>query len=173
MSNPDTPNSLLPRQIRGGDAEAVLTLRHNVYSTDPDTFSEPPDPVNADSINSLSRILGSLYDSSAHLVLGVFDQRLLGMVGISLSSELSAQLWGFYVLQACRRQGIGSKLLNEAICFCDEIKGVSEISLEATENAVSAIRLYESNGFLVQGRDDSPNVAEHETVLTYRLTFDR
>jgi GNAT superfamily N-acetyltransferase len=74
------------------------------------------------------------------------DGRVIGCVAIVAASETTAQLRWFLVHPAARRQGLGKRLLAEAVAFCREC-GYADIILWTESALTVAARLYLAAGF--------------------------
>ncbi len=80
--------------------------------------------------------------------LAMMNGRIVGSVAID-GEDLApgeAHLRWFILDDGCRGQGVGKKLLNEAIRFCDSV-GFSAVHLWTFNKLTAARRLYESFGF--------------------------
>lgn len=91
-------------------------------------------------------------------VFGAFkEDRLVGIVGLGRESlrNLShkAFIWGMYVAPACRRTGLATALLAEAIAFARGVPGVRQVNLCVNASASAAIHLYQLFGFVTFGRE--------------------
>jgi|TARA_Y100000310_G_scaffold301127_1_gene337317 ribosomal protein S18 acetylase RimI-like enzyme len=92
-----------------------------------------------------------------NFILGAFSRHkdLLGVVGFGRERHISyAQqgvLWGMYVKQAHRRQGIGRCLVKELLVLIQSLKGVEQFRLTVLENNDAAKQLYQQFGFVSQG----------------------
>lgn len=89
------------------------------------------------------------------VVFGAYTQGLVGMLGLSRANQRKAahktKLWGMFVLPACRRQGVGSRLLDAAIGYARSLEGVASVHLSVSESATAARHLYERAGFETWG----------------------
>lgn len=135
------------RPLTGADAEAVRTLRLNVHQTDPESFSTTIESERNVSIDTLRQVLDDYEKSENALIVGAFDSTLVAMIGVERSSAAKARLWGLYVRQSHRGQGIGAKLLSSGLVFAASLDAVESVVLEVTDKSTAAIRLYERAGF--------------------------
>ena len=98
------------------------------------------------------------------------DGRLMGAVAIDHSAEGGPRLRWLIVDEAQQGQGLGAKLISEAIEFC-RTAGHKKVHLWTFEGLGAARALYERNGFsLVQERQgdkwgSSPNEQKFELQL--------
>ena len=86
------------------------------------------------------------------VIFGAFEgDQLVGVMGIARESNRKqrhkATVWGVYVDDDFRGQGIAQNLMTEIIQIAMDWDGVLQILLSAEKNNVSAIGLYESFGF--------------------------
>lgn len=101
--------------------------------------------------------LGTAPASSGRLWLAELDGRLAGSIGIverlsdrrlsnEVSSERAAQLRWFLVAPEARGQGLGQRLLNEALAFCRE-RAYARVYLWTVSLLTAAARRYRAAGF--------------------------
>lgn len=76
------------------------------------------------------------------------DNRLLGTVAIKKISKKNAELKRMYLLKEYRGQGLGSKLLDEAIEFCRG-KAFKKVNLDTNIKQIGAQKLYQKKGFQI------------------------
>jgi GNAT superfamily N-acetyltransferase len=74
------------------------------------------------------------------------EGRIVGCIAIVASSPLVAQLRWFLVDPSSRGQGIGKRLLSEAVAFCRAC-GYRSVILWTVSALAAAARLYRSAGF--------------------------
>lgn len=72
--------------------------------------------------------------------------RMVGAIGIVAHTSDTAQLRWFLLHPDYRGLGLGKRLVNEALQFCNE-KGYQHVFLETTDDQQQAIRMYEKVGF--------------------------
>ncbi|MDI1275268.1 GNAT family N-acetyltransferase [Polaromonas sp.] len=93
---------------------------------------------------------------AAERVLGVFqDDRLAGVAGLSFESREKlrhkATLFGMYVPDRFRQQGLGRRLVQAVLAQAAERPGVRLVQLTVTQGNEAARALYESCGFVAYG----------------------
>lgn len=81
------------------------------------------------------------------------------------------ELYRIAVLPEYRRKGYGSKLIDELIKECLS-RGVAKIFLEVRSDNVSAIRLYESKGFVLLAVRKGYYISPSGDALIYKLELD-
>ena len=88
--------------------------------------------------------------------MGAFiDHQLIGMAGFFRRKGEKIRhrggIWGVYVSEACRGQGVGRKLLAELISRIELLPGIEQVALAVSRQNAGAKALYESLGFEVYG----------------------
>jgi ribosomal protein S18 acetylase RimI-like enzyme len=94
--------------------------------------------------------------SDDKFIVGAFSYNtVIGMVGFvrELTKKLNhkGNIWGTYVAQEFRRQGIGRKLMKETMIRAKKLEGLSQINLGVITFNEPAKRMYESLGFKSYG----------------------
>ena len=101
-----------------------------------------------------TRFIRQFAGDSADFFVAETDGRIVGNLGISVSDRPQtchrASL-GMSVLRPFRGRGIGSRLLDTAIDWCQS-RSLRRLELEVLSNNPRAQRLYERKGFVVEGR---------------------
>src|SRR5438132_7478776 len=142
------------RQLRDHDAEAYAELRREALLDSPLAFGASPTD---DFVSSPKAVREQLRRAPDWVIFGAIEDGLVGVVGLfrdrHLKSSHKAHLWGMYVAQRHRRQGIGAELLQAAVCHARALPGVSWVHLSVTSAAPGARRLYEEIGFRVWGTE--------------------
>lgn len=90
-----------------------------------------------------------LYEDFAHLLVAEEDGEIKGFADLHIVSD-DAHINEIGVREDCRRQGIGSLLMDRMISLSEE-KGCVQISLEVRKSNLPAMALYESWGFTAAG----------------------
>jgi RimJ/RimL family protein N-acetyltransferase len=160
------------RHRRLDDAEAYIELRRKALLDAPLAFSASP----ADDVaSSLEAVREQLRGAPQAVILGAFEDGLVGTVGLfrdrHLKAAHKAHIWGMYVEPAHRRRGLATELLQTAVRHARAMGGVSWVHLSVSFAAPQAQRLYERAGFQIWGtepdalRHDGRSVAEHHMIL--------
>jgi GNAT superfamily N-acetyltransferase len=140
------------RILNEDDAGELFLLRHSALLDSPLAFLASPEDDLASSEAAARQLLKPQRDS---VVFGAYTQGLVGMLGLSRASQRKAahkiRLWGMFVLPAFRRQGVGMRLLDAAICYARSLDGAASMHLSVSESADTARHLYESAGFETWG----------------------
>lgn len=95
-------------------------------------------------------IMDFLFNSSARYYVAKINGQTAGFLGI-WDEEKKIHIINITVHPEYRRKGIGKNLLAFAVNYAKE-KGKKEIYLEVRKTNISAIKLYESMGFLEKER---------------------
>jgi GNAT superfamily N-acetyltransferase len=143
MSNRDKlANAVsLRTELQPGDLGEIVRMHGVIYSQehgfDPTFEAYVAGPLAAFVIRDAPR---------ERLWIAERDSRLIGSIGIVEAGAETAQLRWFLVLPEARCQGLGSRLLREAVAFA-RTAGYREIMLWTASVLMAAARLYESAGF--------------------------
>lgn len=91
-------------------------------------------------------------EENGSFVMGAFiDGRLVGTIGFVRATSPKTRhggfVWGVYVTDSVRRQGVGSALLKELLTRLRSYEGLERISLDVDQKSVRALALYEKFGF--------------------------
>ena len=145
------------RELKETDAPAVSELRLSVLKSNPGTFSISIDEEKRGSIESLKHVLANYQSAQGRTIFGAFDKSLVGMIGVEqFQGEFTlhkARIWGLYVVQSHRTNGIATALIAQSIDFAKGLDGVEKIILEVTDAATDARRLYQGHGFNITGSE--------------------
>ena len=152
------------RRLMAADAQAYMQLRREALERAPYAFSSSPED---DRMRSLEFVRDTL-NSSGGAVFGAFVPELIGSVGITRLPRKKvahkAELWGVYVRQDYRGQGLGRQLLEAALAFARSLDGVRQVHLCVTEKAGAAAALYEALGFVRWGTEPAALCVDGEEV---------
>jgi RimJ/RimL family protein N-acetyltransferase len=89
-------------------------------------------------------------------VLGAFiDGVLVGVTGCmrqqGLKGRHKAVIWGVYVVPDFRGRGVARAMMSKALSHCLLIDGLEEVTLTVVTTNESALKLYQSLGFVTYG----------------------
>ena len=87
---------------------------------------------------------------SSFYVVAVLEEDVMGFAGMQQVLD-EAYITNIAVAESCRRKGLGRAMLGALIDHCRE-SGASFLTLEVRQSNAPAIALYESMGFLPEGR---------------------
>jgi len=146
---------MLVTRLDPGHAEPYRRLMLDAYALHPDAFTSS---VAERSGLPLSWWAGRLAADAAanEVVFGAFvREELAGVAGLSFEAREKtrhkATLFGLYVPDGFRKQGLGRQLVRAALCHAGNRPGTRLVQLTVTEGNAPARRLYEASGFVPFG----------------------
>lgn len=178
-----------PIRLGSADAGRYTRLRLRMLLDAPWAFGASPEADKGLDLAHLRKTLAG----DAHAIFAVEEPQgggrvpargeadLVAVAGI-MRNTLSkfrhrATVWGVFVEATYRRRGLGRVVMTAALDFARTWHGVDYVDLGASEKADEALRLYESLGFVVWGRQpeatDIDGRRYDEIHMTLRLTPSR
>jgi RimJ/RimL family protein N-acetyltransferase len=142
------------RTISKHDVHEFWRLRLEGLHRNPESFSASYEESVKLSIEVAKDRIG---ETEENYVIGAFDENngLVGMAGFrreqTLKLKHKAFIWGVYVTDMYRNQGVGKKMLEEIITRSKQLHELKLIYLSATATNEPAKRLYQSMGFKSYG----------------------
>ena len=171
MTEPEAqPRPFTLRRLEARDAAAFRAFRLEGLSRHPEAFGADPKEEAAEDISAWRRRLGD------NAVFGAFrENQLVATAGYYRESRMKmrhkAMLWGVYVAEAARGQGLGRAVVEAAIAQARQ--EVSQLLTSVSVGNAPAERLYESLGFRTWGlqprafKADGRFVDEIELLLVF------
>jgi ribosomal protein S18 acetylase RimI-like enzyme len=162
------------RILTEADADEFRRLRLEGLERSPRAFLESIEEHRATPLDLFTARLAAAGDHN--FVLGAFQHgRLTGIVGFVRSERAKTRhkghIWGMYVAEGARGQGVGRALLTALIARIRTLPGLLQVSLSVTASQAAARKIYTSLGFKVFGREpdsicvDGQFVDEEHLVL--------
>jgi ribosomal protein S18 acetylase RimI-like enzyme len=138
------------RPLTPDDARAFWQIRLQALDCDPQAFGESADEHRATSVETVATRLAAA--APDNFVLGAFlDGQLVGTVGFfrnpTLKRKHKGRVWGMYVADFARGQGIGKALLAALIERAKQLPDLDAILLSVAPSQVAAQKLYTTLGF--------------------------
>jgi ribosomal protein S18 acetylase RimI-like enzyme len=164
------------RRLTPADASAFQALRLVALKEEPSAFGSSYEEEKDFPASKIEDRLAVKPDRGPF---GAFENdTLVGVVALGRESmnklAHKALIWGMYVIPKARGRGIGRSLLLEALSLARSVPEVQQVNLCVNASNTEAIRLYESVGFKVFGREPGAmfiNGELHDEVHMYlRLT---
>ena len=131
--------------------EYILVTKEEEYKAAASLFKEYADWLNIDlCFQNFSEELLQLESMYAPpyggIILAKNENDFVGCVAIRKKDEATAELKRMYVKPTNQQQGIGKKLLEEALALAKKY-GYKKIQLDTLSDMAAAINLYKQNGF--------------------------
>lgn len=156
-ATPPAPPPCAIRRLVPADAADYRALMLDAYARHPDAFTSTAEERAALPLAWWQQRL-STEAAATELVWGAFaDGALVGVAGLELQVRKKirhkATLFGMFVAPAARGRGIAKKLVATLVGAARARSELTVLQLTVTGHNASALRLYESGGFLRWGEE--------------------
>ena len=143
------------RKLGSADAEAFQSLRLQALREDPIAFAASYEDERH---TPLTTVAERLAPSDDRAIVGAFDRGALVGLAAWHREEMRKMhhkgfVWGVFVKDTHRGQGLGRRLLEAVIMLARRAPGILVLNLTAYADNHAAIALYESLGFVIYGRE--------------------
>ncbi|MDF2650195.1 MAG: family acetyltransferase [Paenibacillus sp.] len=151
------------RNIRVEEAKSYWALRLEALQKHPDAFGAA---YEESVLLSMEEVEKRIDQDSGNYILGAFtaEGQLIGTAGFkreqSLKLKHKAFIWGVYVSENYRGQGIAKQLMVEVIRRGKQLEGLKQVTLCVVTTNGAAIDLYRKLGFESYGVER--NALEYE-----------
>ncbi|GGB34070.1 N-acetyltransferase [Lentibacillus populi] len=142
------------RQLNDKDAEKYLEIRLQALQTNPEAFASS---YQEEKQYPLEVFQNRLKDDHSYTFGAFENEKLFGVVSLVKEQKIKikhrATIYAMYVVPERRGNGIGKKLLAEAIKQAEKLNGIEQVHLSVVSNNESAKNLYRFLGFETYGID--------------------
>lgn len=159
------------RPITESDVDAYVRIRHEMITTERYAFLGVPGDDHAGTAEVVRRNIAD----PENAIIGAFDgESLVAVAGIYREKRFKrrhrAGIWGVYTTPSARGQGHSRSILLACIAKARSWDGVQAVALSASVRSLTAIRLYESLGFVAWGTEpDCTRVDEQPEAEVHML----
>ncbi|HLZ58855.1 MAG TPA: GNAT family N-acetyltransferase [Ktedonosporobacter sp.] len=169
------------RKLTEEDAEAFWNIRLHALRDKPESFGSSYEEILERGIAGVAQGLRKRDTTPDDVTFGAFDGKaLVGIAGFrreeGTKNRHKGIIWGMYVPQELRKQGIGKALLQAAIAYASELPDLEQINLKVVLTSREARRLFISLGFETYGLERRAlKLHDHyfdQELMTLRLTQD-
>lgn len=146
-----------PIRLHPEDIGRYITLREHMLEDSPWAFAGSPEDDNALNAEFLRSSLEKADNAIVAMAENESTDPLIAVAGIYRVGQAKfshrAKLWGVFVAEAYRGQGLGRAVTSAAIELAYTWNGVAYIDVAVSANAPEALSLYQDLGFVPWGRE--------------------
>lgn len=141
-------------QLRREQAGEFWKLRLEALKSHPEAFGSSYEEQAGTPMHEVELKINT---EPGNYIQGAFTGKneLVGMAGFrreqAIKMHHKGMIWGVYVSQASRGQGIAGKLIREILLRGEELEGLRQIQLAVVTTNLSAAALYKKLGFVTYG----------------------
>ena len=162
------------RRLGPTDYDGFYALRLAGLEEYPFAFATNAQAWRAASRETIERLLTTSHERGDMPILGAWvDGHLVGKVGLNRDLRPTVAhkgtLWGFYVSNGYRQQGIGTKLLTEMLSLAQATPDLRQIRAVVNVKSDTAVRLLTKAGFEQYGRE--PDAKKLDGALYDQIYF--
>jgi ribosomal protein S18 acetylase RimI-like enzyme len=152
------------RPLTISDFVPYHALRRQALASDPLSFHTTMADWNGRSLAEHERRFRHTLNQPHNFILGAWvEKQLVGMTGFERYQRErishKGYIWGVYLAPEQRGRGLGSKLFDTAVQMAQEFTGLHQIQLTVMAHNDHALRLYQSRGFEIFGREKAAMIA--------------
>jgi GNAT superfamily N-acetyltransferase len=147
------------RILNEKDAEAFWKIRLRALQENPESFGASYEEILERGIAGTAQGLGRREGAPENVTFGAFDEKgqLVGLAGFRREEEAKKRhkgvIWGMYVPNELRGQGIGRALLEAAIEYAKSLPDLERINLAVVLTNKEARLLFVAHGFQSYGTE--------------------
>jgi GNAT superfamily N-acetyltransferase len=147
------------RILNEKDAEAFWKIRLRALQENPESFGASYEEILERGIAGTAQGLGRREGAPENVTFGAFDEKgqLVGLAGFRREEEAKKRhkgvIWGMYVPNELRGQGIGKALLEAAIEYAKSLPDLERINLAVVLTNKEARLLFVAHGFQSYGTE--------------------
>lgn len=143
-------------ELRKPNIEDAKALIHHMKTVDQETKYLGREPGEFQStIEQEESFIKNLQNKQSCFLLAILNEQIIGNVSVNLIRHnlrfLHRASMGITIQKSAWGLGIGKILMQEAIKWC-EMNQVEQLELDVVTSNARAIKLYQSFGFVIQGR---------------------
>ncbi|MBH1940896.1 GNAT family N-acetyltransferase [Mobilitalea sibirica] len=144
---------LIVRTPEEGDAQGLINLMQTV-DNETKFLSREPGEFNITLENEIDFIRNKNNEENGRFLIAELDGNIIGncYVGIEVNNKRYLHRAGMAIVvrKDCWNKGIGKKMMQECINWCNQ-KGIEQLELEVVTQNERAITMYKSFGFDIYG----------------------